>query len=119
MNTVEGVLKECESKGVVLHVDGEYLKYKAPPGVMTEDLRDAIASHKTKLIRILQGRTTPETKQAVVDAITVGFGDWLSDREFTKRYLVLMKAWRSGVIDDQTRDQGLDFLLDHWKGSRH
>jgi hypothetical protein len=118
MNTVEGVLKECESKSVILHVDGENLKYKAPPGAMTEDLRDAIASHKPKLIKILQGKTTQGTKQAVVDAITVGFEGWLSDQDFTRRYLILMRAWRNGVIDDQTKDQGLGFLLDHWKGSR-
>ena len=116
MNTAEAVLQKCESKGVILRVDGENLKYKAPPGAMTEDLRDAIASHKPELIKTLQGKTTPETKQAVVNAITVGFGDWLSDEDFTRRYMILMKAWRNGIIDDQARDEGLDFLLDYWKG---
>lgn len=118
MNTVEGVLKKCESKGVILRVDGENLKYKAPPGTMTEDLRDAITTHKSELVKILQDGTPPGTKQAVVEAVTTNFEGWLSNEDFTHRYLILMKAWRNGTIDDQTRDEGLDFLLDHWKGSK-
>lgn len=59
---------------------------------------------------------TPTTKQAVVDLVTANFkdGQYLSDQEFTDRYMVLMRAYRNGIIDEQMRDEGLEFLLDHW-----
>ena len=59
---------------------------------------------------------SPKTKQSIIDLVAADFkdGQYLSDQEFTDRYMVLMKAYRKGVIDEQMRVEGLEFLLDHW-----
>ena len=60
--------------------------------------------------------TTPKIKQSIIDLVAADFKDgrYLSDQEFTDRYMVLMRAYRDGVIDEQMRDEGLEFLLDYW-----
>ncbi len=118
MITVNELLRECQNKNITLFVQGERLGYDAPKGAMNDELRNLISRHKPELIKIFRDDSAPQKKQAVINAVTANFGYRLSHEDFTRRYLILMKAWRSGVIDDQMKDQGLDFLLDHWKGSR-
>jgi len=47
------LLAELKRLGVVLTAEGDKLKYKAPAGVFTDDLRAAIRAHKPELLRLL------------------------------------------------------------------
>jgi len=47
-----------------------------------------------------------------------GKGTFLTPREFTDRYMVLMKAHRSSLVDETVKDQGLDFLIDYFRFER-
>jgi hypothetical protein len=54
-------------------------------------------------------------KDAAIKAVARGVPvtRLLGSQEFTDRYLTLMRAWRDGCLDDEGKDAGLDFLLDH------
>jgi hypothetical protein len=53
--TVEELLRRLTNLGVTLRVDGTRLCYRAPAGVMTADLRNAIAAQRAALLARLQG----------------------------------------------------------------
>jgi hypothetical protein len=50
---VKAFLDDLRSRGVVLTVRGEKLRYDAPKGVMTADLVDYLLKHKPELIKLL------------------------------------------------------------------
>ncbi len=47
------LLAELEERGVKLGADGDQLRIRAPKGVITPKLRDALAEHKAELIKLL------------------------------------------------------------------
>lgn len=49
----EKVLKECRSKGVTLEAVNGQILYRAPKGVMTEELKKRVKEHKQDLISFL------------------------------------------------------------------
>jgi hypothetical protein len=61
-----------------------------------------------------------QDREAVINAVAEGFpvDRWLTDQEFSDRYMALMQAYRNGIIDDQLKDEGLEFLLDHWQSGK-
>jgi|LGOV01.1.fsa_nt_gb hypothetical protein len=63
---------------------------------------------------IKEDESQKPTPQVIIDTVAQGFEGWLSDVEFTRRYLVLMRGYNSGTITKELVDQGLGFLLDYW-----
>ena len=58
---VEQILSYVRQKGVVLIPDGDQIQYKAPSGIMTPDLTEAIRKHKQAILGVLtQGRDTKD-----------------------------------------------------------
>ena len=51
--TVHALFQELQRQQVTLLPDGEVLRYRAPQGVLTEDLRQAIRQHKAALLTLL------------------------------------------------------------------
>lgn len=64
---------------------------------------------------------TLQDKEAMIEVVAEGLpvDRWLTDQEFSDRYMALMQAHRNGVIDDQLKDKGLEFLLDHWRPDKN
>lgn len=52
MNTAQ-LLTNLEHRGVVLHIVGDRLKWKAPRGALTELDRQALSAHKTEILAAL------------------------------------------------------------------
>jgi hypothetical protein len=51
------LLDELQRLGVDIHSDGDKLKYDAPKGAMTADLRAELAEHKGELLELLKPKT--------------------------------------------------------------
>ena len=113
--TTQELLTTLRNRGVVLSVaSGCQLRCNAPRGVLTMELKTLLEKQKPQIIELVR-----TSKQDVIRAIASPGSNpngYLNSHEFTDRYLALMKAWRNGVIDDKTKDEGLDFLLDYWSG---
>lgn len=53
------ILDRLRSLGVQVYAEGETLRYRAPVGVLTEDLRQAIRENKAALLELLRPATPP------------------------------------------------------------
>jgi hypothetical protein len=53
--TVAELLTDLYRRRVVLDVNGERLRVDAPKGILTPELRQALAKHKAKLVTYLEG----------------------------------------------------------------
>lgn len=108
------LFEDLKAGGITLRVDGDKLRCRATEGVITPELRVVIAEHKAALIKVL---TESQINKEIIEAVVTGIGSdgGLNGEEFTRRYLILMRAHQAGDIDDELRDQGIEFLLDHWK----
>jgi hypothetical protein len=58
--TPEQLLATVQAAGIVLWLDASALRYRAPKGALTDDLRQAIREQKRALLAVL----TPSTQQA-------------------------------------------------------
>jgi hypothetical protein len=52
--SVQGLLDNLRQRDVRLEADGELLRVDAPSGTVTEELRDALVEHKSKLLKLLE-----------------------------------------------------------------
>ena len=52
MTAVE-LLTSCRQAGIRLEAAGDRLRYEAPPGSLTPELRDTLAQYKTELLSLL------------------------------------------------------------------
>lgn len=53
------ILQEARQRGIVLEAQGGELRYRAPKGSLTSDLRSALAEHKREIIAALvEGKRT-------------------------------------------------------------
>ena len=52
--TGEQVLAVLKSRGVLLKPQGDKLHYRAPRGVLTQELRQALAEHKAEVLTLLK-----------------------------------------------------------------
>ena len=52
MTTVE-LLTTCRQAGIHLEAAGDKLRYEAPPGTLTPELRDTLTHHKAELLTLL------------------------------------------------------------------
>jgi hypothetical protein len=53
--TTEALLLELERRGVELTAEGGRLRYRAPAGALTEDLRHLAGEHRAGLLALLSG----------------------------------------------------------------
>ena len=66
MNPAE-VLSELRGRGVVLALDGDWLRWRAPKGTMTPDLLARIREHKPILLAALRAGTSPALESRMVE----------------------------------------------------
>ena len=56
MNTGEALLQTLAGRGVVLMADAGKLRYRAPAGTLTPDLRRQLEAHKAALVALLSAQ---------------------------------------------------------------
>src|SRR4051812_13204987 len=54
----EALLERCRAAGVTLTAEGETIRFRAPPGALTADLRAMLSVHKAELLGLLRGPDT-------------------------------------------------------------
>ena len=106
--TASEILTKLRENGIALKTHGARLFFFDGSGKMTPALKAQVRTHKPQIIDLVRA-----PKQEIINRVAQGF-DLLTHQEFTNRFLILMRAWREGIIDDPLRDEGLEFLLDHW-----
>lgn len=52
--TVDEIFSAVEGAGIRLWLEGGRLRYRAPPGAMTEQVRSAITAHRSEIIARLR-----------------------------------------------------------------
>jgi hypothetical protein len=57
MSNLRELVNELRASGVHLAVDGDKLRYRAPKGVLTEELKQRLAIQKAEIIRLLQAES--------------------------------------------------------------
>lgn len=57
--TPTALLDHLRALGVEVCAEGDKLRYRAPAGVLTDDLRQAIREHKEELLELLRPATPP------------------------------------------------------------
>ena len=80
MNATE-LLAELHSRGVVLEAAGERLRYDAPKGALTPELRAALAEHKAELLELVDPRVRTQATDLVAVAELLVAGQMLGWRE--------------------------------------
>lgn len=53
MNTAQELLGDLQSRGVMVWLDSQLLRYRAPAGVMTPHLLDVMRQHKPEIVALL------------------------------------------------------------------
>ena len=68
------LLTELEGLGVVLAADGDRLRYDAPKGVLTPELRQQMAELKAELLGLVEGpgRARPADMVAIAELLVAG-----------------------------------------------
>ncbi|AKQ65586.1 Non-ribosomal peptide synthase [Myxococcus hansupus] len=70
MNGIDGLLTRLRKHDVRLWMEGERLRFNAPPGVMTPDLLGEMKSHKEELVSFLQ--QVGQSLQGAAEVIPAG-----------------------------------------------
>jgi len=66
--TLHAILTELRNRGVELIPEGKAIRYRAPRGVFTPELRQAVASKKTELLALLSpSPPNPEVCEHITD----------------------------------------------------
>ncbi|MFH0962802.1 MAG: alpha/beta fold hydrolase [Planctomycetota bacterium] len=69
--TAEELLDLLRRRGVKLWADGDHLRYSAPRGVVTSDLRGQLAQHKAAILSILRrSRGTKDERSAAIRRVS-------------------------------------------------
>ena len=66
--TVQQLLEKLEKQGITLWKDGGSLRYKAPKGVMNQDLLSQIKERKDEIIAVIGERKGSETSPGMITA---------------------------------------------------
>jgi hypothetical protein len=75
--TAQVLTTECRRRGITLEVTGDRLRCRAPVGVLTPEIKHALADQKAALMQILaaESSTSPLT-EAADDREVVGVKVW-------------------------------------------
>lgn len=72
----EAILRRLAERNVELYLEGDRLRFRAPAGVLTDDLRAGIAEHRTEIIGLLR----PRPAVAICEkCITCDRRDWVDE----------------------------------------
>jgi hypothetical protein len=75
--TPTDLLHELTRRGVILETHGDRLRYKAPVGVLTPELKQALSAEKAALVRILAaGAPAPAAPDVPDDRAIVAVKVW-------------------------------------------
>ena len=58
MEESKKLIEELKTKAIELHRTGDKLKWKAPKGAMTKEIRDSLKQHKPELLKLVEGPAT-------------------------------------------------------------
>ena len=114
MTAVE-VLGELRQRGVTLEPNGDSLRYRAPKGVLTVELREALVENKAELIQLLSKAETSTVKLSSFqsDALSAHL---LSRLQAGSRWLTAEhQAWLEDR-KDAASDERFSVALDAWAG---
>jgi len=100
--------------GAILIPAGDRLRCEGPEDVITEEMVARLRADKRDILEALE-----RERQAILDAVVEPKpdGSLFDDGEFTRRYLMVARAHRDGIIDEETRRGLTAFLLRSWKPS--
>lgn len=73
---LEDLLRSLADRAVELYLDGDRLRFRAPTGALTPELRDDIAGHRLAIIEHLR---TPSTNAAAIAGCVMC--DWRNWRD--------------------------------------
>ncbi len=74
------LVREARERGVELNVDGERLLIRAPAGVLDDELRAALKTHKPAILQILSGPRLDQDGRPLDQCCACGSpGWWTSD----------------------------------------
>jgi hypothetical protein len=97
--TPTDLLNELTRRGVIFELKGERLRYKAPMGVLTPELKRALAAQKTMLVQLL-----------AADAAAPAASNALDDRA-----IVAVEVW-SGILGEAIWVVANDLPKEAWPG---
>ena len=76
--TIDKLLRGLAQNKVTLFLDGDRLRYRAPEGSLTPDMRAAIAQHRTAIIGHIQAKLSLSPQQPV-KCITCDRQYWIDE----------------------------------------
>ena len=65
--TTEALTTMLELRGVSLYLEGEAIRFRAPKGALTAELKDQIAEHRTAVIAQLRSPTSTDAGSRIDD----------------------------------------------------
>ncbi|MBU4270966.1 MAG: hypothetical protein KKE86_06010 [Planctomycetes bacterium] len=77
--TLDQLLTDLTHNQIVLFVDGDRLRYRAPDGALNADMRTGIAQHRKAIIANLQAKAPP-SPQGPVKCITCDRQYWVDEQ---------------------------------------
>ncbi|MGO9530564.1 MAG: hypothetical protein ACLP3B_05220 [Syntrophobacteraceae bacterium] len=63
MSNLLELIDGLRASGVHLAAEGDRLRYRAPKGVLTDEIKQALVNHKPGIIRLLQAGTTTSYRE--------------------------------------------------------
>jgi len=122
VSNVYGLIEVLQKKEVRLWTEGEFLRYKAPVGVLLAEDLEQLRMHKTSIIEILKQssdveRVSPLVKQPRSDAMPLSFGQqrlWFIDQLEGGGEAYNMPSVRrlAGGLDVKALQSALDTLVE-------
>jgi hypothetical protein len=103
LNMGDCLLEKLSILGVKVAYENDKLKVADPENNLSPELLDQLKTHKAEVIQEL-----------VLSQVRGQNNEPIDNKEFTRRYLILMHAHRAGIVNTDGIDKGLDALLDVW-----
>jgi hypothetical protein len=111
---IEELLKQCDQRGIKLSATEACLRYRCPAGVLTTDLRSALAANRTEIIRRLNsGSAAVPAQPPIKTAVLPTRRDWPPEIGALADFVQLLtpddlpyppfKLWTWCVVVDRTR----------------
>jgi hypothetical protein len=97
--TAHDIIAACRTRGISLEVIGERLRCRAPIGVLTPELKQALAAQKAALVQILAGATPTSAAPNVLD----------------DRAIIAVKVW-SAILGEAIWVVADDLPKEAWPG---
>ena len=89
--TADETLAELHRRGVILEPNGDRLRYRAPQGALTPELREAMAEHKGEILSTIRrfgdGFPPPLGRPLATEQELRRWMDWTADPEKFAKWL--------------------------------